>query len=127
MEIILKIEDFSESGWDGNEGVKITTNKQIIELGISNYSNCCENWDYLMSEDDYDYFIGAEIYGIEEDFAGINDKTAIDFDLDRGASMFIDIKTSKGVLQFVCYNSHNGYYSHSAYVKSNQLNGDWSL
>lgn len=129
MERILRIEEFSEGkGHYKIAGFKITTNKQIIELYIDNSSNCCEKWDYLMSEDDLDYFIYSELYGIKEDVFSKGNNTKIDsIDLESGGSMFIDIITSKGVLQFACYNSHNGYYSHSACVKSNQLNLSESL
>lgn len=36
--------------------------------------------------------------------------------------VFIDFETSKGKLQFVLYNDHNGYYGHYVTIKSNQLN-----
>ncbi len=29
----------------------------------------------------------------------------------------IDVHTSKGLLQFVVYNEHNGYYSHATILK----------
>jgi hypothetical protein len=36
-------------------------------------------------------------------------------------AMFVDIETDRGVLQFVAYNAHNGYYGHKARVQSTQL------
>jgi hypothetical protein len=41
--------------------------------------------------------------------------------------MFVNIDTSRGRLQFVAYNAHNGYYSHEATVSSKQLHYDTSL
>lgn len=39
----------------------------------------------------------------------------------EGNTMFVNIDTDRGVLQFVAYNEHNGYYGHSASVTSKQL------
>jgi hypothetical protein len=129
MERILKIQEFSEGErYNKIAGFKITTNKQVIKLYINDSNNCCEKWDYLMSEDCLEYFIYSELHGIKEDGVSKGNNKKIDsIDLDNGGSMFIDIITSKGVLQFACYNSHNGYYSHSACVESNQLNLSESL
>lgn len=38
--------------------------------------------------------------------------------LYEGEAMFINFETSKGTLQFTLYNSHNGYYGHTAKVIS---------
>ena len=48
-------------------------------------------------------------------------------DYFEGGVMFVNITTSKGVLQFVAYNEHNGYYGHSACVISKQLNHEECL
>ena len=36
--------------------------------------------------------------------------------------MFVNVETDKGLLQFVAYNEHNGYYGHEACVISKHLN-----
>ncbi len=36
--------------------------------------------------------------------------------------MFVNLETNVGLLQFVAYNSHNGYYGHDAVLVSKQLN-----
>ena len=41
--------------------------------------------------------------------------------------MFVDIVTDRGVLQFVAYNIHNGYYGHEAKVISTQLEHNETL
>lgn len=83
-----------------------------ILMGISNSQNCCENWGYLISNDHLDDFIGSELLDVKivgEDLAHVNFEGAY-----FGDTMFINIETSKGTLQFVAYNEHNGYYSHDA-------------
>lgn len=39
-------------------------------------------------------------------------------DLDAGSAMFINVETTKGLLQFVAYNEHNGYYGHDVLLVS---------
>lgn len=39
-------------------------------------------------------------------------------DLDAGSAMFINVETTKGLLQFVAYNEHNGYYEHEVKLVS---------
>ena len=120
METILKIE---ETTFDGKDGFIITTSDQQIKLGIQNGYACCENWGYFMSEDDTSYFIGSKLIDLK-----ITDtllKSNNDFDLDNiyeGDVLFVNIETDKGLLQFVAYNAHNGYYGHEACVVSTQLN-----
>tara|TARA_R110002096_G_C14020822_1_gene670012 strand:- start:44 stop:430 length:387 start_codon:yes stop_codon:yes gene_type:complete len=122
MERILTIEekDFKlPSDGSGNSGFIITTDAQQILLYIDNGQSCCEEWGYLMSQDDFTDFIGAVVLSV----------TAVDEALGtyevpeiyEGGMMFINIETSKGTLQFTAYNDHNGYYSHGAGVVSKQL------
>jgi hypothetical protein len=40
---------------------------------------------------------------------------------DEDNAMFVNVETDRGTLQFVLYNSHNGYYGHKARVVSEQL------
>ena len=120
------IDDEHEIGWSG---YVITTDAQRIEISITNYQDCCEQWGYAMSEDDTDYYIGAQFLDIKvvtKDLAKKSLSEHADY-LDEGDAMFVDVETSKGVLQFVLYNSHNGYYSHSARVVSTQLQVEESL
>lgn len=39
-------------------------------------------------------------------------------DLDAVSAMFINVETTKGLLQFVAYNEHNGYYVHEVKLVS---------
>lgn len=125
MEKILSIKQvdsfkMEDKDWGCYDGFIITTSEQEIKMGIENGQSCCEDWGYLMSEDNVDEFIGADLIDIKVVDQALNTKANID--VYDGGIMFINIETSKGVLQFVAYNSHNGYYGHSAGVISKQVN-----
>jgi hypothetical protein len=137
MERILRIEEVSNfcpkgaESYSSHDGFQIITDKQTITLSIDNGQSCCESWGYFLTEDDTARFCGAELRDI-----AITDKNRSarqfgyryeDTDDDKsfmlydGDVMFVDIKTSEGILQFVAYNAHNGYYGHTAIVSSSQL------
>lgn len=102
------------------DGLVITLeNDETLKIGISNYQSCCESWGYITSEDNYEEFIGAEYYGVEVVDEALSTKTVVD--VYEGGVMFVNIKTSAGVLQVVAYNEHNGYYGHSAVVVQNEV------
>lgn len=76
-----------------------------------------------------DEFIGATLLGlrvIDTDCATVLEATWDDNEeVNDGRydnSMFVNIETSKGTLQFVAYSNHNGYYGHVTRVISQQLN-----
>lgn len=132
METILKIEEscniIFNSGrrnLDGThrtkacEGYVVTTDKQVIRMGIDGDPQCCEVWGHFASEDDFDQFIGAELLRIN-----LVDQALRVYELkesEYACLMFVNLETDRGVLQFVVYNDHNGYYSHQAFVESEQL------
>lgn len=141
-ETIEKIEEFRENeGWySAKAGYKVTTNEQTITLAIDDESSCCESWGYFLTEDDPDNFIGAELLGVE--VVDRNRSTKVLFttgygtvkgdgreihDLDSGDVMFVDIRTDRGVLQFVAYNAHNGYYGHTASVVTRDFKAEKTL
>lgn len=96
------------------DGYMITTTKTTVRLGISNNQDCCEDWGYLMSEDNLDEFIGATLHSVDvtDEELGSNSVQEI----YEGGVMFVNLATSMGTLQFKAYNSHNGYYGHMASV-----------
>lgn len=127
-EIIVSIEEArfrKEDYYDGFDGYKIHTTKQIIEMGISNGQSCCEDWGYFFTNDDIKSFYGAELYNIEVVDEILQKEKLVD--VYDGGITFIDFVTSKGVLQFTMYNEHNGYYSHYGYIKSIQLNNSFTM
>ena len=125
METILKIEDLELDGdsWCSQAGYKVTTTDQEIVLVIDNEQSCCETFGYFWCNDKVQDFVGAELWGIsltdtELDAVFMDENVQ---NMYEGGIMFVDLVTSRGVLQFVAYNSHNGYYGHRAVVKSTQL------
>lgn len=128
-EIITKIEDWTEvDRFSRMAGYAIHTSEQIIKLLIDDESQCCEQWGYFMSEDDFEDFIGAELINLKITDTELKEGLLKQNDVDvnsgwfEGDVMFVDIVTSNGTLQFIAYNEHNGYYGHEAKVISKQLN-----
>lgn len=132
MEKILKIEEkkfkTKDSDWSSYDGFEITTNLQVIRIGISDYQSCCENYGCIITNDDCSDFINAELKSIEIVDEILDHKIIepID-DLYEGGAMFVNLETSEGLLQFVAYNAHNGYYGHDAVLLSKQLNHEETL
>lgn len=124
MEKIFDISFYSEDGW---EGYAIYTNKQTIKLLIQGGQQCCEEWGYFLSEDDFEEFIGADLLDIKITDRELKEGKLKEHDVNidtqwfYGGILFVDLITSKGTLQFVAYNDHNGYYGHDAMVISEQL------
>jgi len=138
IEAVTEIEERTEGEWGSTEaGFEIKTDRQTISLMIDNDQSCCEAWGYLMSEDDPAKFVGATLFGVRltdtnrssMQFLKSGDEGYYEADWDDpkvehvsdGDVMFVDIQTDRGILQFVAYNSHNGYYGHEVRVKSEQL------
>lgn len=117
MEKILKIE---ETIFDGKDGFLITTDDQVIKLGIEYGVQCSENWGCFMSEDNLEEFIGANLITIKVTDTALKTWEKIE-DIYEGDVMFVNLETTNGLLQFVAYNEHNGYYGHEACVISKQV------
>ena len=124
MEKIISISEFNERN---TSGFHITTDKQVITLEIENGQNCCEEWGYFMSHDDFTEFIGAELTDVKIVDEALKVYDGLDMDNTDLYIMFVNIGTANGLLQFVAHNSHNGYYSHTARVCSNQVTASESL
>jgi len=126
MEKIIRIEEtvFKENPqqYFNYEGFQIVTDRQTIKLGISDDQSCCERTGYFMSEDNLKEFEGANLLNIFLVDTNLNVERYNEEKLYSPYLMFVNIETDKGLLQFVAYNDHNGYYGHSAIVISEQLN-----
>lgn len=105
-------------------GYLIKTNKRTIKFLIDDEQDCCESWGYFTSEDNLSEFIGTELLSIKvvDDALNITEllldehTKEVAGDDDRSTStMFVNVNTSNGLLQFTAYNNHNGYYGHYAY------------
>ena len=127
MEIIKEIKEISKNGYDG---YLIITNEQEIELSIDNSQSCCERWGYFMSEDNFDDYINSQLLDIKLTDTFLNETKMKENDvesLSEGGIMFVDIKTNEGVLQFVAYNEHNGWYGHEAKITSTYIDHNETL
>jgi len=128
MEKILSINEgvfrVNPDGWEREyEGFEIVTDKQTIKVGITTGQSCCENFGYLITNDDTSEFLGAILKDVSLTDSTLNNKVIDDLQyLDCGGAMFVNLNTDKGVLQIVAYNAHNGYYGHEAVLISKQLN-----
>lgn len=116
MEVIEQINEFHNDRYSGYE---IKTNTRTITAAIANYQSCCESWGYLMSQDDFSEFIGRKLIGVKV----VDDKLQVypfeqSHDQEDLTAMFVNFETDNGTLQFVAYNSHNGYYGHEVFLKS---------
>lgn len=127
MEKILSIEIHNV---DDYEGYKIVTTKQEILLLIEYGQCCCENYGYFITEDNLKDFCGSELLDIKivDTELKVNSLKEREINISYGGDvMFVNIETSKGLLQFVAYNEHNGYYGHNAKVISKKLNYEVTL
>lgn len=118
------------------EGYKIVTSKQNIFVLIDAEQCCCENWGYeacsskgvITSNDDFNDFVGAELIDVAivepETHKAVkiySELLSISYDGDEDNAEFVNLNTTNGLLQFAVYNSHNGYYGHSIYIKFNDV------
>lgn len=127
-EVILEIKEVSNPDKHvGYDGYLIKTDKQEIFLGVSNGQCCCESWGVVLSEDTVDDYVGGYLIDIKVTDKALNSKVLNEVYYDEGGVMFVDLITTRGVLQFAVYNSHNGYYGHDAIVRSHDLNEDTYL
>lgn len=73
---------------------------------VSDEPDCCAN-HYMRTDEKLEEYFGAKLLGAVV-------KTKVKHE-DRGddvlETMFFEIKTSKGAIDFSSHNSHNGYYS----------------
>lgn len=104
-------------------GYIVKTDKQEIFFGISKNKQCCESFGYFTTPDETAEFIGADLLEVKVvDTALDVNRFELFYDENRYNNvMFVNLETSNGLLQFIAYNKHNGYYGHDAIVTSDQL------
>lgn len=124
MSKIILIEEFSwkddKNSWNEYDGYRIICEDgKDVRMGIDNGQSCCEDWGYLTTEDNLEKFVGANLLKVETVDEALNVKICPD--VYEGGIMFINVYTSKGMFQFVAYNSHNGYYSHESVLVENGI------
>jgi hypothetical protein len=75
----------------------------------------------MTTNDDLKEFEESELISVEVVDKSLNVKKIEESGFDEGEAMFVNFNTSKGLMQLVAYNSHNGYYGHEAVLVSTQL------
>jgi len=109
---------------NSNEDIVTNTSICLGTCTIDDDQNCCEIFGiyaYILDENDANNrdrniqkFIGSELLDItnlEINKAGVYGEKYIK----------VDVLTSKGTLQIMIYNEHNGYYSHWVSIRSRSL------
>lgn len=107
---ISKIEIDAFKSIDGTHfnGLRILTDSNTeLYFGIEDQQHCCEEYGYICTKDNIDDFIGAKILYITEVNSGLYPPD----DVSASRTVFINIETLKGLLQFTAYND-NGLYGH---------------
>lgn len=87
---------------DGGLFVKLTDGRTLTIW--DNGRSCCEH-RYMVSDSQFDTFKGAKIIDIE-----IRDGVTNEGGWETHETAFLNIRTSKGVIDAVTHNEHNGYY-----------------
>lgn len=120
---MAKILSIKEATVGHLEGFEVVTETDTHFVGISNVQNCCEDWGYLITEDEPEEFVGCELLHVcyTGERYGELFTQAID-ELPYGENSeayFVTFLTDIGNFQIVVYNEHNGYYGHKvAYLKN---------
>ena len=112
LKIMNKINEFIKNIYS-RIGYCIITEDDLYFIMIGNSQNCCEEYGIIVSNDDLSYYEGSNLIDI---------KTIKEYNTMSGCretnTLFVNIETSKGVLQFNVYNTHNGYYGHDVEIKT---------
>jgi hypothetical protein len=117
----MKIRKIEEVNEDNESGFIVFTKKEAMRFLIDNRQDCCETWGYLWTNDTPQDFIGAEILGISLTNEALQTEKYLPPNDYETAIIFVNINTDRGVLQFVAYNCHNGYYGHTVSISSSKL------
>lgn len=95
---------------------------------IDSSPNCCEVYGgYIICEDDVTDFIGSSLLRITLTDTALSAYIVREINsiqnghgsCDLHNIQFINFETTKGVLQYVVYNCHNGYYGHDISIRQN--------
>lgn len=123
MSKILKIEEvynitLGNSKYTTYDGITIETEDEVIYFVIENGQNCCENWGtYLYTPEKLENYVGADYLGYTESTCEQIVNSLKNEYVSPDETCFLNIKTSKGDIDYAVYNSHNGYYSHDVVLK----------
>ena len=129
MNKIIEIKEINNyernpNSWSGYDGYKIKTEQDEYLFLIHNGQNCCEDWGYLSTPDELSDYIGTDLLSVKR--VTVNDcakdenlKDMMEDKYEPANTMFVNVETSNGLLQFAAYNQHNGYYGHDVMLLKN--------
>lgn len=131
MSVITSISEFTDreghaGSWMKYDGWEVVCDDHTVTVAISNSQDCCENWGYFNSEDDPQKYLGAEMIRVErvtedETQRLVTTIPDLEYGLDAGGAVFVNVVTDRGTFQLAAYNAHNGYYGHEAVVISRDV------
>lgn len=100
---------------ESNFGYSITMSDPAknIMCSINNEQKCCERFGVYTSQK-LDSFVGAEYISVEVSQLSSSGKKFDDF----MTTIEVLVHTNKGDIKFTLYNEHNGYYKHTAFIKT---------
>lgn len=133
MSKIVKIEEvnnvnFNDSRYPCYDGFRIETEDEEMYFLIDNLQSCCENWGtYLYTPEDLREYVGADYLGYDESSCSEIENGLKSEYVESDEICFLNIHTSKGIIDFAVYNSHNGFYAHDVVLKiTNKKTGETS-
>ena len=71
---ILQMLSIVTGAYSEYDGYEISTDENQYYVLINNGQSCCENWGYLSSDDNLDYFVGAELIEVKLTDVALNQK-----------------------------------------------------
>ena len=115
-----------KNDWRTWDGFFIQTEGRDIHLLIDSDQDCCETFGQISSNDDLNYFVGAELLEYKAIESGTYDELPVklkkhlkieeESDIDVLDCSFIKFETDRGSFDLTVYNHHNGYYGHDIKV-----------
>ena len=106
--------------------IEIFTDSAKYVVEIDDDQRCCEMYGgYIICEDDPDSFVGSKLLKIYLTDTSLNTTVVKEINEIQNSYnscrfhniQFINIQTTRGLLQFVVYNCHNGYYGHNIQIR----------
>ena len=106
--------------------IVIVTDSARYVVEIDDDQHCCEIFGgYIICEDEPTSYVGAKLLKIYLTDTSLNTKVVKEINEMQNYYdscwfhniQFVNIQTTCGLLQFVVYNCHNGYYGHDVRIK----------
>lgn len=90
---------------NGGDGAMVITFAGGGSLSLYDSGRSCCEHRYMVSDADLDSFVGAKLQDVE-----VLDAGTIENGYDVHEVSFLNVRTSKGIIDAATHNEHNGYY-----------------